>query len=464
MKTIRTRTKQLLSDTITPVALYLKIRDRFPGSILLESGDYHGGEHSLSYLCLQPIAGFIVQNGIARINLPGEETKEITIDKPETITRLIDEFGKALVPVNEEASAFNGIFGYLGFESAALFDKIKLSSTPDEFSIPDIRYHFYKYIIVINHHQNKATLVENLLDDEESTMEKMERLLLNSGVTSFPFALNGDEESNMNDEDYMEMVRKGKAHCRRGDVFQIVLSRRFSQSFTGDEFNVYRSLRYINPSPWMFFFDYGDYSIFGSSPEHQILMRDKKATISPIAGTYPRSGNDAQDLILAERLSADPKESAEHVMLVDLARNDLSRHARNVSVTAFKEVQYFSHVLHLVSTVTGDMITGATPVKLLADTFPAGTLSGAPKVMAIELISKYEPTRRTFYGGAIGKIGFDGSLSQAITIRSFMSMKNRLFFQAGAGIVDQSVEQNELQEVKNKLGALRSALKMASTL
>jgi anthranilate synthase component 1 len=464
MKTITTKTKQLLSDTITPVALYLKVRDKFPGSLLLESGDYHGGDHSLSYLCLQPIAGFIVQNGIARIDLPGEETKEVKVDRPETITRLMDEFGKALIPADEDASAFNGIFGYLGFESAALFDKIKLVNRPDDLAIPDIRYHFYKYIIVINHHLNKATLVENLLDGEESSMEKLERLMLSSGVTSFPFAVNGEEASNMNDEEYMEMVKKGKAHCRRGDVFQIVLSRRFSQSYTGDEFNVYRSLRYINPSPWMFFFDYGDYSIFGSSPEHQIMIADNKATISPIAGTYPRSDNDAQDLILAERLAADPKESAEHVMLVDLARNDLSRHARNVSVTAFKEVQYFSHVLHLVSTVTGDMIEGATPVKLLADTFPAGTLSGAPKVMAIELVSRYEPTRRGFYGGAIGKIGFNGNLIHAITIRSFMSKNNRLYFQAGAGIVDQSVEQNELQEVKNKLGALRSALKMASTI
>ncbi|MDP4290419.1 MAG: chorismate-binding protein [Bacteroidota bacterium] len=464
MNTIKTKTKQLLSDTITPVALYLKIRDKFPGSILLESGDYHGGEHSLSYLCLQPIAGFIVQNGIASIDLPGEEPKKITVENPEMATRLLDEFGKAVNPVNDEGMSFNGIFGYLSFESAALFDKIKLRDSKDILPIPDIRYHFYKYLIVINHHQNKATLVENLLDGEESSMEKLEHLLLFSSVSSFPFALKGDEESNMSDQDYMEMVKKGKSHCRRGDVFQIVLSRSFSQQYTGDEFNVYRSLRYINPSPWMFYFDYGDYSIFGSSPEHQILIRDNKATISPIAGTYPRTGNDAQDLELAERLSADPKESSEHVMLVDLARNDLSRHARNVSVTAFKEVQYFSHVLHLVSTVTGEMVNGATPVKLLADTFPAGTLSGAPKVMAIELISKYEPTRRGFYGGAIGKIGFDGSLSHAITIRSFLSKNNRLYFQAGAGIVDKSVEQNELLEVKNKLGALRSALKMAITI
>ena len=464
MQTIKTNTKQLLSDTITPVALYLKIRDRFPGSLLLESGDYHGGDQSLSYLCLQPIAGFIVQHGKANINLPGETIKEVVIEGPEHVTRLLQEFSGSLVPKQEEESAFNGIFGYLGFESAALFDNIKLREKPDELSIPDIRYHFYKYLIVINHHQNKATLIENLLPGEASSMNDLERLLLSSGLVSYPFSLEGSESSNMTDDDYRDLVTKGKKHCRRGDVFQIVLSRRFEQSFIGDEFNVYRSLRYINPSPWMFFFDYGDYKIFGSSPEHQILIRDKKATISPIAGTYKRTGNDKHDLLLAEKLCADPKESSEHVMLVDLARNDLSRHARNVTVSSFKEVQIFSHVLHLVSTVTGDMIDGATPVSLLADTFPAGTLSGAPKVMAIELISKYEPTLRTFYGGAIGKIGFDGSLSHAITIRSFMSKNNTLYFQAGAGIVDQSVEENELQEVKNKLGALRSALEMASTI
>jgi len=464
MQTIKTNTKQLLSDTITPVALYLKIRDRFPGSLLLESGDYHGGDQSLSYLCLQPIAGFIVQHGKALINLPGEATKEVIIEGAEHVTRLLHEFSGSLVPKQEEESAFNGVFGYLGFESAAIFDNIKMSEKPDELSTPDIRYHFYKYLIVINHHQNRATLIENLLPGEASSMNDLERLLLSSGLVSYPFAIEGDESSNMTDNDYLELVAKGKKHCRRGDVFQIVLSRRFEQSFIGDEFNVYRSLRYINPSPWMFFFDYGDYKIFGSSPEHQILIRDKKATISPIAGTYKRTGNDKLDLQLAEKLCADPKESSEHVMLVDLARNDLSRHARNVTVSSFKEVQIFSHVLHLVSTVTGDMIDGATPVSLLADTFPAGTLSGAPKVMAIELISKYEPTRRSFYGGAIGKIGFDGSLSHAITIRSFMSKNNTLYFQAGAGIVDQSVEENELQEVKNKLGALRSALEMASTI
>ena len=464
MQTIKTNTKQLLSDTITPVALYLKIRDRFPGSLLLESGDYHGGDQSLSYLCLQPIAGFIVQQGKVQINLPGEEMREVTLEGPEHVTRLLHEFSGSLVPKQEEESSFNGIFGYLGFESAALFDNIKLSEKPDELSVPDIRYHFYKYLIVINHHQNKATLVENLLPGEASSMNDLERLLLSSGLVSYPFATEGNEMSNMTDADYLELVAKGKKHCRRGDVFQIVLSRRFEQSFIGDEFNVYRSLRYINPSPWMFFFDYGDYRIFGSSPEHQILVHDNKATISPIAGTYKRTGNDKLDLQLAEKLCADPKESSEHVMLVDLARNDLSRHARNVTVSSFKEVQIFSHVLHLVSTITGDMIEGATPVSLLADTFPAGTLSGAPKVMAIELISKYEPTRRSFYGGAIGKIGFDGSLIHAITIRSFMSKNNTLYFQAGAGIVDKSVEENELQEVRNKLGALRSALEMAGTI
>ena len=462
---IRTVSKEILADKITPVALYLKLRDRYPGAIMLESGDYHGSKHSLSYLCFEPVAGFSVTGNILKLSYPEREEKEILIERPGQVSELLHDFIETLRPAGTLVNAFNGIFGYTGFEAAGLFDKITLDpTTRDTLNIPLIRYHFYRYIIVINHHKNRMTLIENLAEGDEPHMAEIERLLDNSGVAAFSFLVDGEEKRNMSDDEFLDMVRKGKSHCRRGDVFQIVLSRRFSQNYRGDEFNVYRALRYINPSPWMFYFDLGDYRIFGSSPESQILIDGGKAAINPIAGTYRRTGNDRDDMALAEKLLDDPKELAEHVMLVDLARNDLSRHTRNVGVDTFKEIQFYSHVLHMVSSVTGEIPESVTSETIYADTFPAGTLSGAPKIKAIELISLYEPDQRSFYGGAIGKIGFNNGLYHAITIRSFLSRNNTLYYQAGAGIVDKSIETSELQEVNNKLDALRLAVKMATEL
>jgi anthranilate synthase component I len=462
---IHTEKKEILSDKVTPVELYLKLRDRFPGALLLESGDYHGGRNSLSYLCFDPIAGFIVENGEIKIKLPSENEKVTDIVSGREVPRLLHEFVSSLRTDNPDTDKFNGVFGYTGFEAAALFDKVVLNEqSPDSIHIPLIRYHFYRYLIVINHHQNRMTVIENMPDGEQSKIDNLILQLQSYSVTDFPFFLQDGEEADMTDNDFIGLVQKGKNHCRRGDVFQIVLSRRFSQRFSGDEFNVYRSLRYINPSPWMFYFDYGEYRIFGSSPESQILVDNGKASINPIAGTYKRTGNDKEDMLLAEKLLDDPKELAEHVMLVDLARNDLSRNSRNVNVNTFKEIQFYSHVLHMVSSVSGDIPDDVYPETIFSDTFPAGTLSGAPKLKALELISRYEPHQRSFYGGAIGKIGFNNGLYHAITIRSFLSRDNKLYYQAGAGIVDKSDEISELQEVNNKLGALRNALKMANEL
>lgn len=462
---IRSIKKETLSDKVTPVELYLKLRDKYPGALLLESGDYHGDRHSLSYLCFEPIAGFIAEKGIVKISLPGEKEKIIHLDHQNKIPALLHEFTSDLKPSNHESDALNGVFGYTGFEAAALFDKVILNNKSiDPLKIPLIRYHLYRFVIVINHHQNRMTAIENLPEGRKSEIGNFMMQLQNCCVTAFPFCLEQNETANMSDEDFIDLVKKGKSHCRRGDVFQIVLSRRFEQRFTGDEFNVYRTLRYINPSPWMFYFDFGEYRIFGSSPESQILVEKGMAAINPIAGTYKRTGNDKEDLLLAEKLLDDPKELAEHVMLVDLARNDLSRHSRNVKVTNFKEIQFYSHVLHMVSSVTGDLPGDITAETIFADTFPAGTLSGAPKIKAIELINKYEPHQRSFYGGAIGKIGFDNDLCHAITIRSFLSKNNTLHYQAGAGIVDKSNEESELHEVNNKLGALRNAINMATEL
>lgn len=253
-------------------------------------------------------------------------------------------------------------------------------------------------------------------------------------------------------------MKKAKEHCFRGDVFQLVLSRRFFQNFKGDEFNVYRTLRSINPSPYLFFFDYGDFKIFGSSPEAQLIVQDGKAEIHPIAGTFKKTGDDKKDLISAKELAKDPKENSEHVMLVDLARNDLSRNGTNVVVEKNREIQFYSHVIHLVSKVTCKMKTTTNTFRVVADTFPAGTLSGAPKHKALQLIDKYEKIKRNFYGGAIGYMDFNGNFNHAIIIRSFLSLNNQLHYQAGAGIVADSIPESELQEVYNKLGALDKAL------
>ncbi|MFA6128632.1 MAG: chorismate-binding protein [Bacteroidales bacterium] len=460
MYLIRTHTLTSLADTLTPVSLYLKVRDIFPRSILLESSDYHGGRDNYSFICLEPLAGIIVDNGQVRESFPGRDTEIVEgADIPALLDGFISQFESG---DKTKENRLNGFFGYMGYDAACHFEAVPPPRTDDlAESIPEIRYHLYHYLIAINHFRNTVTLIENRFDDEPSTLATIQNLLVNRNFSLFPFSAGGDCTSNLTDQEYKDLVKAGKHHCHIGDVYQIVLSRRFEQPFLGDEFNVYRNLRSVNPSPYLFYFDYGSYKIFGSSPEAHLIVRNGKATIAPIAGTLQRSGDDDRDLELAEQLAADPKENAEHVMLVDLARNDLSRHARNVKVDTYKEIQFFSHVLHMVSGVSGELIENPELFRLLGDTFPAGTLSGAPKIRAMELIRKYEKTNRGFYGGCIGQIGLDKSLNQAIMIRSFLSIGNHLVFQAGAGIVAGSVENNELQEVNNKLGALREAIRLA---
>ncbi len=335
--------------------------------------------------------------------------------------------------------------------------------------MPAVVFQVYRYVVAINHFKDELYLFEHnyLKEGElepESNLDFIADLIKNRNYPSYSFSTTGSEQSNFTDDEFRGIIQKGKDHCQRGDVFQLVLSRRFSIPFAGDEFNVYRTLRSLNPSPYLFYFDYGNYKLFGSSPESQIVVKDRKATIYPIAGTFRRTGDDIADAELAQELYDDPKESAEHVMLVDLARNDLSRNCDVVQVETFKEVQYYSHVIHLVSKVVGDLNEGADPLQIVAETFPAGTLSGAPKHMAMQLIDRYENQSRGFYSGCIGYMGFDGEFNQAIMIRTFMSKNNTLFYQAGAGIVAKSVVESELQEVHNKLAALRMAIEQAKTL
>lgn len=459
---ITTKTKKLLSDTVTPVGLYLKLRDKFQNSFLLESSDYHGNDNNFSFICLDPLLSFVVENKTININGLGLD-QTIAITKREHV---ISELQNLISSFNiEQSNTVNGLFGYTNYDAVRYFEKLDIDAPRKEkHATPEMHYSLFRYIIQIDHFKNEMTITENLIDDAESTIDHIVNLVSSNNHPRYHFNALGNEETNISDTDFKALIAKGKEHCQKGDVFQIVLSRQFSQEFKGDEFNVYRALRSVNPSPYLFYFDFGNFKLFGSSPEAQLKASNGKATINPIAGTFKRTGDDVKDQLLAEELSKDPKENAEHTMLVDLARNDLSRHGKNVTVKTYKETQFYSHVIHLVSEVEADLKNTDDALQVFADTFPAGTLSGAPKYKAMELIDQYENQNRGFYGGAIGVFGFDGSVNHAITIRSFLSKNNTLFFQAGAGVTVNSNEENELQEVNNKLGALKKALKLAETI
>jgi anthranilate synthase component 1 len=468
MKTYKLTTtyKKLLADTTTPVSIYLRLRDVFPNTLLLESSDYHSRENSMSYVCCEPIAGLILNEGELKKRYPDGRVET----SAEGSFSLIDEVEGFLKSFEAEDTKLkmisNGLFGYFTHEAVEHFETIKLKKVADSpTAIPTMQYHVYRYIIAIDHFKNELYIFQNQYDEAgDEGLRKVEYLIKNKNFPEYSFESNGPETSNLTDKEFMDMVEKMKKHIFRGDVFQIVPSRAFSKPFLGDEFNVYRALRSINPSPYLFYFDYGNFRIFGSSPEAQITIKNRTASIFPIAGTIKRTGDDENDVKQALTLQADPKEAAEHVMLVDLARNDLSRHCEGVHVQAFREVQYYSHLIHLVSHVSGKLKEGVSSFKIVADTFPAGTLSGAPKFRAMEIIDENETTKRSFYSGAIGYLGFNGDFNHAIMIRSFLSKNNVLHYQAGAGIVADSVAENEKNEVNNKIAALRKALEMAETI
>jgi anthranilate synthase component I len=450
-----------LSDTHTPVEMYLKVRDKFPNSFLLESSDYKSKENSYSYLCLQPIASFIVTKSETEITLPNEQKKISTneISVADELYAFSKQFKADDLGFDFES---NGLFGYTSYDAIPLFEDISFSN--QDFSLPLIQYHVFKYIIVFNHFNNELYLIEHLLEGESSQLQNIEDIIDRRAIPRFHFQQTGEETSNFSNEEFLKAINVGIHHCLVGDVFQVVLSRKFKTTFKGDEFNVYRALRSVNPSPYLFYFDYGDFKIFGSSPEAQLTIKNNKAIINPIAGTFKRTGNTKEDEQLAIQLSNDPKENAEHIMLVDLARNDLSKNSSNVQVESFKQVEYYSHVIHLVSKVNADLEENYNPIKILGDTYPAGTLSGAPKHRAMQIIDTNETSSRGFYGGAIGFMGFSGEFNHAIFIRSFLSEKNQIHFQAGCGIVSKSNPDSELQEVNNKLTALRKSLELAKTI
>ncbi|ALJ00419.1 anthranilate synthase component I family protein [Rufibacter tibetensis] len=466
--TLQTQYRQLLADTVTPVGIYLQLRDKYRNCLLLESSDYHGHENSFTYICCEPIAEFRLKDSLLRQTYPDGTVEEQELTQKRDAVQMLQTYCESF---KSEPGPFgfiqNGLFGYMSFEAVQYYETLNLreKDTAHE-DMPEILYQAFRFVIAIDHFKNELYIFEHSFGNEPQNdgLDELETHIRNKNFPAFHFSTSGEETTNQTDEEFLRVIEEGKRHCHLGNVFQIVLSRRFSQAFQGDEFNVYRALRSINPSPYLFYFDYGNFKIFGSSPEAQLTIKSDTATIYPIAGTFKRTGNDQKDAELAQKLYDDPKENSEHVMLVDLARNDLSRHGDQVKVEVFKEVQYYSHVIHLVSKVTAQLPQAHGSIQMVADTFPAGTLSGAPKHRALTLIDELEPTGRGYYGGCIGYLGFGGDFNHAIMIRSFLSVKNKLYFQAGAGVVAKSDTVSELNEVHHKLAALRKALEKAATI
>ncbi len=457
----KTESRSVLGDLHTPVSTYLKVRDLFPQSVLMESSDYHGSENNRSFIGLCPIASVSISHGKALCKFPDGEEKVMAIGDDYRVDNAINDFLHEFQVVGDYSN-YCGLYGYTSFNAVRYFENIPIKDSVEaKNDAPDMHYILYKYIIVFNDFTSEMVLIEMLKPNESNHLNRIQTAINSTNFSLYDFHPIGETTSTLTDDQHRANIRKGIANCMLGDVFQIVLSRRFIQPFTGDDFKLYRALRSINPSPYLFYFDFGGFRLFGSSPETHCRIEGRKAYIDPIAGTTHRTGNIAEDEKNAEFLRNDPKENAEHVMLVDLARNDLSRNCHNVKVDFYKDLQYYSHVIHLVSRVSGELNEDADPIKTFIDTFPAGTLSGAPKVRAMQLISEYEPHNRGAYGGCIGFIGLNGSLNQAITIRTFVSRNNELWFQAGGGIVAKSNVESELQEVNNKLGALKKAIQLA---
>ena len=465
-----TQTRKILADLYTPVGVYMRLRDIYPQSALMESSDYHGTENSRSFIGVHPIASIAVGHGVVTATYPDGRVEEKELPafgegKGEecklAISKAFNDFIQAF-HVEGEGSECCGLYGFTTFNAVRYFENIPVKDTTMEKNdAPDIYYIMYKNIIVFDHFNNTMQLITL---GEEAELDALMKAINKANVKPYDFHPVGETTSTLTDEEHKANIRRCIQHCLRGDVFQIVVSRRFVQKYEGDDFKLYRALRSINPSPYLFYFDFGGFRIFGSSPETHNRIVGDKAFIDPIAGTTKRTGNMEQDRKAAEFLRNDPKENAEHVMLVDLARNDLSRNCHGVKVDFYKDMQFYSHVIHLVSRVSGTLDEQADHIKAFIDTFPAGTLSGAPKVRAMQIISELEPHNRGAYGGCIGFVGLNGDLNQAIVIRTFISRNGELWFQAGSGVVAKSNDQYELEECNNKLGALTKAIHIAEEL
>ncbi len=460
------------ADLTSPAAVFLRLRDTHTRTFLFESSDYHGAGDCRSFVCSDPIAEFRIEDRVCHVQYGAEAPVVTSVDETSGLATLLSKFMSS-IQIERRGASFPkgvepGVFGHISWEAIPYVEQIRLSKrAPEGQRIPEVHFTLFRYVIAFNPLRNEAYLLHNTLsnnDDASSSLEDFIARAFTGDVRTYPFVVEADEESVQSDQQFIELIGTCKKHIARGDVFQIVPSRRYSRRYKGDDFQVYRALRSINPSPYLFYCDYGGFRLFGSSPEAQISLSGGKATIFPLAGTYARTGDDIGDREKAERLLEDPKENAEHCMLVDLARNDLSRHCSGVHVERFREPQYFSHLIHLVSKVTGELTHGTSPVQVVCDTFPAGTLSGAPKHRAMQILDENEPHGRGHYGGCVGFLGFNGDAILGIIIRSFLSINQRLIYQVGMGIVHDSIPESEVEEAHTKIRALRLAIERASEL
>jgi len=465
---IYTQYSQYLADLHTPVAVYNKLRDNFPGALLFESADYHNRTDNKSYICVQPIADFEAKKYIYSYQIGDNPRRSKVAEHGSEVALSLQKFLTSFETIESNFYlTTQGLWGFSSFESVQYFEDIELNTQADTIKDnPDLKYQLFKYVIIFDHFKKSLFIVEHSFEekDDKSNIDKVYSIIQANSYSHFHFESVGEETTNMPDQRYLDMVTQGVEHCQLGDTFQVVLSREFRQKFKGDDFTLYRCLRNVSPSPYLFYLDYGDFKILGSSPESQLQVSQNIATINPIAGTVRRGDSLEEDIRRAEALKADPKEMSEHVMLVDLARNDLSKNSDRVEVATYAEIQYFSQVIHLVSKVLGHVHSDKSGIDIYADTFPAGTLSGAPKYRALQIIDYNENITRNFYGGAVGFFGFEGQVNHAIIIRSILSKNNTLVYQAGAGVVSESKPENELEEVNNKVRAIRMSIQKANKL
>lgn len=461
-------TRNILADTFTPVNIYTQLRDHYPNALLLESADYHDRSDSKSFICLEPYAGFEAKGKTYSYILPDRNKKTINANSKADVFVNFQNFVNSFsTSADNNTLATHGLWGYSSFESVEYLEDIELHTTRQNLKDnPDLKYQLFRYVLVLDHFKNELSLTQHDVADlpVECGIDDIIKIIRSNESPDFSFQSLGDETTPMSDDVYKNIVARGIDHCQKGDTFQLVLSREFQQKYRGDDFKLYRCLRSVSPSPYLFYFDYGDFKIMGSSPESQLQVKKGVASINPIAGTVKRGNTKEEDLILAEELTNNTKEKSEHIMLVDLARNDLSKNADQIQIDRLAEIQYFSHVIHMVSKISGTLMDDVSGLEMYRDTFPAGTLSGAPKYRAMQLIAELEKTSRNFYGGALGFIGFDGDINHAIIIRSILCKNNTLIYQAGAGVVAQSSPEGELQEVFNKTSSIRNAISKANSL
>ncbi|MCE1188595.1 MAG: anthranilate synthase component I family protein [Ignavibacteria bacterium] len=464
----------ITADMVTPVLAYIKIREKGKASFLYESVEGNAQMARFSFIARDPEVLFF-SNGLNLRICTAEKDEALEGDLFRCLRDVLQKYHPAPCPDLPDFSG--GIVGYIGYENICT---IEPTVTKAEKSLGgyDSILGLYKSIVAFDHYRHQIILINNVFieegtdpevayDNAQLKIQELKKLLRNGTSYQESFAISGEISNSVNDSDFFDMVEKAKRHIIEGDIFQIVLSKRFSSSYKGDIFNVYRALRIINPSPYMYCLEYpGEFTIIGTSPEDLVKVKNGKAQLLPIAGTRARGKSEEQDLALETNLLADEKELAEHTMLVDLGRNDLGRVCQygTVKVTELMKIQRYSHVMHIVSKVEGVLRADKDLIDTFRSCFPAGTVTGAPKIRAMQLIREFEGFQRNVYAGAVGYFDFSGNMDFCIAIRTLFANKDMLHWQAGAGIVADSQPNLELKEIHNKAAAMVQALQYAEVI